>query len=168
MRIPAPSSLSVGTDIILWSRIAKLCRTRPQRLQRFASRILHPFELRDLSHRFPDWQENYKHSSCYPNPAITWLAGRWAAKEAAKKAWGASLLSFRDLRVEVHGSGEVLVVCDTHTDGVERDHLQQAAKLSISHDGEYVVAVVLAAPLHSDILRELGRKRSEAEKRVTV
>ena len=107
------------------------------------------------------------------------LAGRWAAKEAARKAWGAHLLGFKDVRVAAditqpgdpnvrdHGGGSpgVKIVCEPYwgplnlnKDAIKLDR-QQEGRLSISHDGDYVVATVIAEPLDQD-LRSLfeGRK----------
>jgi len=76
-------------------------------------------------------------------------------KKAAKKAWDASLLSFRDLRVEADSHGAVHIVCDTRlTASHLSDHsvsstskvTEQVAQLSISHDGDYTIATVLATP----------------------
>lgn len=73
-----------------------------------------------------------------------WLAGRFAAKEAARKAapGGASVVSWKDVMVSIEegGGGRPEVVYTK--DGGETG---QVGKLSISHDGEYVVATVIAA-----------------------
>lgn len=79
-----------------------------------------------------------------------WLAGRFAAKEAARKATpaGAASIGWKDVTVRVEddnnafGTGlsrkpEVVY----RKDGAE----SRVGRLSISHDGEYVVATVLAA-----------------------
>lgn len=71
-----------------------------------------------------------------------WLAGRFAAKEAARKAApnGAASLGWKDVMVRVsetdRGRPEVV-----YLDG----ETARIGKLSISHDGDYVVATVLAA-----------------------
>lgn len=115
------------------------------------------------------------------------LASRWASKEAARKAWGATLVSWRD--VTVHhvpggrepgsaGGGREIVLSPfdgTRPNGVfedmravyahdeqERttravevkemgDMMLQRGRLSISHDGGYCVATVLAEPIRSEI-----------------
>jgi hypothetical protein len=43
---------------------------------------------------------------------------------------------------------------------------EQVAQLSISHDGDYTVATVLAAPLHPDISAELQRRKELAQSKV--
>ncbi len=57
---------------------------------------------------------------------------------------GATQLGWKDVRVEVaEASGEPRIVCASrNTDNEEIEH---EARLSISHDGDYVTAVVLAA-----------------------
>ncbi|KAL4952417.1 hypothetical protein BDW69DRAFT_167785 [Aspergillus filifer] len=92
-----------------------------------------------------------------------WLAGRFAAKEAGRKAakGGAGRVSWKDVVVRVpqssdtdgHGENEGADV-GGGDDGVSKrpevilfDQCPEGriARLSISHDGEYVVATVLAA-----------------------
>jgi holo-[acyl-carrier protein] synthase len=90
-----------------------------------------------------------------------YLAGRFAAKEAARKAarGGAGALGWKDVVVRVgRGQGTIegqgreikesedaegrpeIVFLDRDGDGPGR-----LGRLSISHDGEYVIAVVMAA-----------------------
>lgn len=77
-----------------------------------------------------------------------WLAGRFAAKEAARKAapGGAASVGWKDVVVRIDGeaSGRPEVVYLWERDG-DGEMLGQVGRLSISHDGEYVVATVLAA-----------------------
>lgn len=99
--------------------------------------------------------------------AASWLAGRWAAKEAARKAWGASLLSWKDVRVEtdegapgvINASRPVKIVCQpSPSPGIDfgesgdQKALRQEGRLSISHDGEYCVATVIAEPLSEELM----------------
>lgn len=99
--------------------------------------------------------------------AAVWLAGRWAAKEAAKKAWGAALIGWKDVRVEIDeaapgtigASKPVKIVCQPSPnpgiDFGESEHqqaLRQEGRLSISHDGEYCVATVIAEPLSEELM----------------
>jgi len=166
MFVPFPLSFSVGTDIVLRSRITRFCNAGPSKLQLFAAKFLHQVEVVELGRRFPEWREAHRQSPAEQHRIANWLAGRWAAKEAAKKAWGASILSFKDLRVEVSSDdGDVQVVCAVDSP-TTHDQIEQAAKLSISHDGDYAVAVVVATPLHPIIKSELGRRKAEAEIRV--
>lgn len=84
-----------------------------------------------------------------------WLAGRFAAKEAARKAApaGAASIGWKDVMVRVQDKTAEnttqpgvsrrpeIVFLGNEDEGVPA----RAAQLSISHDGEYVVATVLAA-----------------------
>ncbi|KAJ9606925.1 hypothetical protein H2200_008936 [Cladophialophora chaetospira] len=169
MRLPFPLALRVGTDIIATNRILSPLRPDIRRAVRLTNRFLLPQELDDLTRRFPAWKE---HDRLRTQQVAAWIAGRWAAKEAAKKAWDASLLSFRDLRIEADSDGAVHIICDTRlTASHNSDHSvfsptqvsEQVAQLSISHDGDYTVATVLATPLHPDIKAELQRRKTEAE-----
>lgn len=77
-------------------------------------------------------------------PMARWLAGRFAAKEAARKAapGGAASISWKDVMVyvdaEANGKPGIVYIKDGGKIG-------EAGKLSISHDEDYVVATVLAA-----------------------
>lgn len=139
-RVAFPYNLSIGADIVYLPRIRRLVNRREGRsLIPFAKRILHPLEIRDLSHRHPHWQTQHTCSESIVN----WLGGRFAAKEAARKAMGATTLGWKDVRVEVtEGSGQPRIICATRD--VNNQDIEHEAKLSISHDGDYVVATVLA------------------------
>lgn len=71
-----------------------------------------------------------------------WLGGRFAAKEAAKKAIGVRRVCWKDLRIKradgING-GRPNIIFKTKRKGEE-----QIARLSISHDGAYVMATVIA------------------------
>ncbi|KAJ9664538.1 hypothetical protein H2198_000189 [Neophaeococcomyces mojaviensis] len=123
----------------------------------------------------------------------SWLAGRWAAKEAARKAWGADIIGFKDVHVEVgepgpkFGSGRVHIVCEPYSyphidtelkpevpraqDKLSRKEttavLRQHGQLSISHDGDYVVATVIAEPLRKNLRKVFQRRAEKARKKVT-
>ena len=164
-RIPIPLPYTIGTDIVHIKRIHQLIfgtlqpKNGGKRLTRFLDRILHPLERQDFDKRFPSSKFfSSEHSSETTRGAIaqlhistgSWLAGRWAAKEAAKKAWGAQNVGFKDVRVEVSNGGDVQIVCCGWTDtgwGQLPERAEQVGKLSISHDGEYAVATVMASPL---------------------
>lgn len=108
MRISFPHSLSIGTDIIRLSRLFK----SPHTFRKLVLRILQPVEQQVFFERFGTLSiENAPEHSITERKRHEWLGGRWAAKEAAKKAWGASLLSFKDLRIETAPDGDIVVVC---------------------------------------------------------
>lgn len=87
---------------------------------------------------------------------IRWLAGRFAAKEAARKATptagGAGSIGWKDVMVRAeqedsermsvkNGKSSRPEIVFLDVGGME----DRVGRLSISHDGEYVVATVLAA-----------------------
>jgi holo-[acyl-carrier protein] synthase len=165
-RIPICLSYTIGTDIVHITRIRELIVRRLQgndggkRLNRFLDRILHPLERQDFNKRFPallgitgnehPQDSNPRINAQFYQSTGAWLAGRWAAKEAAKKAWGAQMLGFKDVRVEVSEGGAVQIVSSgwrTTAVGQPPEPAEQVGRLSISHDGEYAIATVMATPL---------------------
>ncbi|PLB40521.1 holo-ACP synthase [Aspergillus candidus] len=161
--IPFPFPLTLGTDIVHLPRITRLV-TRPGGfLTRFTRRILHEQEQRDFRARFGLFpvsppiisSPGDKNGSSATPPQFPvsgdmtrWLAGRFAAKEAARKAapGGAASLGWKDVLVRageekggVRGAPEVVFL------GRGEGEPDRLGRLSISHDGEYVVATVLAA-----------------------
>ena len=167
MRVPAPYNLRIGTDIQCQSRLLASF-SKPRYLKGLTARLLHPIEIAQapvpLNVAFEKLDTAHDRGRL-----LRFLSGRWAAKEAAKKAWGASLLSFRDLRVESETDGSVKMICRPYHDETKGDapsptfDIEQEAGVSISHDGDYTIAVCLASPLHPEISQELGRLKSEAE-----
>ncbi|PGH34663.1 holo-[acyl-carrier protein] synthase [[Emmonsia] crescens] len=176
--IPFPFPLNIGTDIVHLPRIYRLIHrpassssgsstTKPTTtyLNRFIRRILCEQELSDFHAKFfppPHFSlARTKSLAAVPPPVAAidgvnstemarWLAGRFAAKEAARKAapGGASTISWKDVMVRVDregggaGGGSAKPEIVYLKDGGARGEVGQ---LSISHDGEYVVAMVLAA-----------------------
>ncbi|PGG97563.1 holo-[acyl-carrier protein] synthase [Blastomyces parvus] len=170
---PFPLSLTVGTDVVHLPRISRLI-TRPTSrngsglkatatatptttyLDRFIRRILCEQELKDFHAKFPRHIASTGKLKAVPPSnhgansieMARWLAGRFAAKEAARKAapGGASTIGWKDVMVRVGkegaGSGSVKPEIIYLKDGGARGEVGQ---LSISHDGDYVFATVLAA-----------------------
>ncbi|KAK2739573.1 hypothetical protein FQN57_006535 [Myotisia sp. PD_48] len=165
-RFPFP--LNIGTDIVHIPRLQRLVtrsivnshstNQNKTYLDRFIRRILCEEEKTYFHSKFQSLQPpstptltSRERSSALQNRDTTpdiveisrWLAGRFAAKEAARKAapGGASSLSWKDVMVQVESQGggrpEVVYL----RNGIKNE----VGKLSISHDGEYVVATVLAA-----------------------
>ena len=154
-RLPFPYALSLGTDITSLSRINSIIARG--KTARFVRRILQPQEIDDLTLRIPNWRHIHDYTG-KPGPdagrLLTFLAGRWAAKEATRKAVGARLLGQKDVRVEVTESGTIEVAYSTGRsesgDGGEGGVVEERVGLcSISHDTEYAVASVLAVPIES-------------------
>lgn len=85
-----------------------------------------------------------------PNRAAS-LAARWAAKEAYVKAWANTRygtapalaeLNFADIEVVADTFGRVTLALR----GSLADVAPPAQSLSVSHDGDYAIAVCLLAP----------------------
>ncbi|PGH06812.1 hypothetical protein AJ79_06455 [Helicocarpus griseus UAMH5409] len=158
---PFPLPFNIGTDIVHLPRILSLIH-RPATaggtttyLNRFIRRILCEQELKDFQTKFfPPHHSISKTLAPVPGGAVgdggsstemaRWLAGRFAAKEAARKAapGGASTISWKDVMVSIDRDGgskkpEIVYLKDGGACG-------ELGKLSISHDGDYVVATVLA------------------------
>lgn len=171
--IPFPLAINLGTDIVYLPRIAALLSRRGNNLSRFTRRILCEQEQRDFHNRFKDSiaiQSHSKPSTSMHSPPITadmtrWLAGRFAAKEAARKAapCGAASIGWKQVMVRVQEESDTISGAETGTynatqaDGVSRrpeivylgtredGSDSRIGRLSISHDGDYVTATVLAA-----------------------
>lgn len=130
--MPLPS---IGTDIVHLPRILRLIN-KPGYLTRFTTRILTTTENTDFQRRF-HLQPPSDPTTSPPasRDMARWLAGRFAAKEAARKAApeGAGDVSWKDVQVGIGRGGRP----DLRVLGRE-------AKVSISHDADYVVATVLA------------------------
>ncbi|KAL3475272.1 4'-phosphopantetheinyl transferase superfamily [Aspergillus californicus] len=169
LRFPLP--INIGTDIVHIPRIARLI-CRPTYLPRFTRRILSNSEQQDFQTRFsipssllelsprPSPPQPKKHAAIGPlriTPDMSrWLAGRFAAKEAARKAapGGAESIGWKDVVVRVgdgDGIGESgamgrpeIVFLDPNREEGDGEGEGRLGQLSISHDGDYVVATVLA------------------------
>ncbi|RMZ80196.1 hypothetical protein DV737_g3079, partial [Chaetothyriales sp. CBS 132003] len=202
MRAPFPYALTIGTDISHARRI--LDWSNPTRFEHnsyglsLLKRVFHQNDFIQLQRRYPWWQRPRGLPEANVRSLSLFLAGRWAAKEAAKKAWRADLLGWRDLWVETAaGSGSVApeIVCRVNRNGwnFDEDELlklagedvaadnvrggqegetavvdEQVARLSISHDGEYAIAAVLATPLHASILTDLKQRQAEVDLRMRM
>ena len=169
MRLPLALDLKVGTDICDVRRMVKIISASARRRDMFIAKFLNKSEVSQLGqlHLRPLTIVKTHDEELYV--LARRLAGRFAAKEAAKKAWGASIISWHDLYIE-YAHDLYNIICTPGTPLSERKKAsalgrvtEQVGQLSISHDGDYAVATVLAAPLHSDILIELRRRKAEAE-----
>ena len=175
MRLPFALDLKVGTDICDVRRIREFVCGSERRRGGFIAKLLSAREMSGLGDRYLRARKfNVQPDDDVLRELARRLAGRFAAKEAAKKAWGASVISWHDLYTE-YRPDLLSIICksgidqnDANREGGSGLVTEQAGVLSISHDGEYAVATVLAAPLHSDILTELRRRKAEAEAKVTA
>ena len=135
---PFPLALSVGTDICQVSRIRAILDS-PRRA-RFVGRVLTATEIARHADKL-DW------AACESRPSVAaFVAGRFAAKEAAIKAHTRRKLTFHDVEIEktegVHGLGSGPPVARIRDD--DDGGGDQAALVSISHDGDYATAVCIA------------------------
>jgi holo-[acyl-carrier protein] synthase len=171
---PFPLPFSIGTDICHIPRIAALLQKDGLR---FVRRVLHERELkaydvkitaaleklrddtsRDAGGMLRDFRkEGGQDSGTEASSFEAWMAGRWAVKEAAIKAYGWRRLYLRDV-VVLEGKARadggrgapvafVAPVKDAkdarEVDG--EDEIWEEVKVSISHDGEFATAVCMAA-----------------------
>lgn len=127
---PAPEAtpgVLVGIDLVEIDRIAE---TLARHGSRFLTRLLTPEELQEEAHR-----------------RITWLAGRFAAKEACAKALGTGVgeaVAWHDMQVLPRPGGKpsvrLLGNAAARAASLGIAHID----LSISHTHQYAVAVVVA------------------------
>lgn len=111
--------MRIGVDVVDVARIARVVARSP----RFLDRVFTPSEVADSLRRADAWTP----------AAVERLAGRFAAKEATRKALGTEL-GWRDIEVCTgqDGAPQLLV----------RGEPAQAG-LSLAHDGGVAVAFVL-------------------------
>lgn len=113
----------IGIDICKVSRIASILE-KPYG-NRFISRVLHPCEISN-------------------NPDHQFVASRWAAKEALVKALGYRLLPFTHVRINYNTLGQPIFI---FTDITEKFMSKYHTFLSISHEDQYTVAVVICSSI---------------------
>ncbi|TWU76395.1 hypothetical protein ED733_006646 [Metarhizium rileyi] len=171
---PFPFPINVGTDICQISRIYNILSS-PRRI-RFVNRVLAPEEVvrHDSRLKWPaaslkgdgdserprsDGQTDLWHTAAF-------VAGRFAAKEAAIKAHSHRRLTFHDVVIERRaevgqrlGSGPP--VARIKAAGGHGD--DDSALVSISHDGDYATAVCVA---HLDCAGEFARCRSRTRRKL--
>lgn len=165
MHQPFRLGLSVGTDICRVSRLFDLERPDFAKFNRFFRTILNPQEITQIA-RYQPWYDHRR--TDYEGREnvlllVKHLAGRWAAKEAAKKAWTAELIGFKELTVTRARGQPPVITVHVHKDD---QTYSQDGILSISHDGDYATATVIAEPLQEDILLELQRRKDEAKEKL--
>ncbi|KAH7165602.1 hypothetical protein EDB81DRAFT_259082 [Dactylonectria macrodidyma] len=178
-----PFPLNIGTDICQISRIYRILSS--SRGKRFVNRILAPEEiaLKDvrlnvLTHtsRLSGYsrpleatiatgmrQGQQTHEALAALDPEMWkcaafIAGRFAAKEAAMKAHSHRRLTFHDVVIERRaveferlGSGPPVARIKSADVGAATD---ESAMISISHDGDYATAVCLG---HDPVVSQSDR-----------
>jgi phosphopantetheinyl transferase (holo-ACP synthase) len=169
---PFPHPICIGTDILHLPRLYRLLTapSNPRKsfarspLSRFVSKLLTPTEQGRLSHKYPQWRAFYNLSGTETllpgipvqgsgnvlnekerEGIVRWLGGRWCVKEAARKAVGAGQVGWKDVWTRIEPGGRVECAIRTKRLDIEpQDSSARLARCSISHDGEYVTAVVMA------------------------
>ena len=120
--------IGIGTDIV---EIARLQKVIDSHGKHFLERVYTECELELLADR---------------KNSITFLAGRWAAKEAAAKALGCGIgekCNFTDINISSNASGQP-EMSFSGAAAKEAGRLGVTGiKLSISHEANYAVATVL-------------------------
>lgn len=111
----------IGIDITLISRIEKLCsRWGEKGLAKFLSK---------------------KEIVLASKPST--IAGFWAAKEAASKALGTGIgkeCGFHDIKIKKLPSGQPILKYKKH---IRKKYNIKKSHLSITHDGDFAIAVVV-------------------------
>ena len=126
--------VGVGNDIINLRRLEDMLRRHPQRLP---EKMLTKDELRQAP-------TTDNADAIFP---IHYLGGRWAAKEALGKALGCGLsppLTWRQISVLNDGEGKPFFTFTAAARRYVKRRRIQHCHLSISHDGDYATAVVVA------------------------
>jgi phosphopantetheine--protein transferase-like protein len=172
MRLSFRPRLVLGTDIVHLPRLLWAEKPNWRRLQAFAKRILTQAEMNTFVKRHPFFNQDNKAikvpvmSLTQMNAIREFVGGRWAAKEAAMKAWGADILSPQQLEVSQDKKGRPSIHCFV-PEGTDADNItSQEGLLTLSHDADHVTAVVLAEPLHPKLQAEFVKIMSEARAKV--
>lgn len=119
--------IGIGTDITEIKRLGRLLERQGDQLW---ERVLSPEERRAFTS---------------PKRRIEFLSGRWAAKEAASKAFGTGIgfISFHDLVITNDEAGAPHLVLRGNALAVAAEKGVNSVHISISHSDEYAVATVI-------------------------
>lgn len=118
--------IGIGLDIVNMARIAAIYRKFGRR---FLIRILSEAEMARL-----------------PANAVTYLAGRFAAKEAAAKALGSGFsggITFRQMEIINNALGEPVLRFHERAEKRFKDLAAKKAFCSITHEHDHAAAVVI-------------------------
>jgi len=129
LSLPGSERLRVGIDLVQISRIRESIATFGDR---FSKRLFTPEEIAYASAEEPLAAERF--------------AARFAAKEAALKAFGLSHagIDWREIEVLRHADGHCTLRLHGKAASLAGSPLDHETALSLSHDGDYAVAVVTA------------------------
>ncbi|KAG9253191.1 uncharacterized protein F5Z01DRAFT_156113 [Emericellopsis atlantica] len=155
----------VGIDICQISRIFQIVGKSPQHTDRFISRVfakddptIHVVrqKIHETLRSKPEWQLDAANSNGHEmlsqqHPELwagaRFLASRFAAKEAAIKAHSHRKLTFHDISILKAQEGEERLggrAPYARIKAASGDEKDSTALISISHDGDYAVAVCVA------------------------
>jgi holo-[acyl-carrier protein] synthase len=123
--LPSCMIYGVGVDIVRIKRIQKA-------VEKWGDRFLH----RVFSH----YEIAYCHRKSNPYPS---LSVRFAAKEAFIKAMGSRLSAFTDIEVVNDVHGKPAINAGGKAGVFLREHSLQQSLVSLSHEQEYAIAVVV-------------------------
>ncbi|KAK1836803.1 hypothetical protein QBC39DRAFT_59071 [Podospora conica] len=163
--LPPPLAvLSVGTDICHVPRIQKQL---DERGLRFATRVLTDMEIQGAIRkgllRFPPAALTAGEKITLRGPRTAaagakYMAGRWAAKEAVKKAFPHRHLGWHDVVIEKKGEEEDLGGRSGPPVALVRDGNGgwEEVPVSISHDGEYATATCIGSRPAGGVVRPVG------------
>ncbi|CUS15614.1 unnamed protein product [Tuber aestivum] len=136
----------IGVDLLHLPRLTRLLTKRPSYAHRFARRILTKSEYRQFLK-----STSTTTTTMTGLGMVKWLGVRWAAKEAAFKAFGTRRggLVWGDVEVGYYDSGQPFLWLFKGCGGGEGLEIAEGVVerrrggLSISHDGEYLVAMAM-------------------------
>ncbi|KAJ6256049.1 hypothetical protein Dda_9141 [Drechslerella dactyloides] len=130
----------IGVDVLHLPRLVSLLSRRPA--PKLARRILTPLELAEFQ-QLPS--VTAAPTTPLANAQTRYLATRWAAKEASYKASTSLIsttneqwMSWKNFEITHGARGEPLLTIRTAS-GIELGK----GLISISHDGEYIVAMAM-------------------------
>lgn len=116
----------IGVDIVCISRIIGIFNRRTKFVEKFCQRILRL----DEQNVMPSLQDK--------NQLALWISTRWAAKEATFKAINFhKKITWKDIQICKYENNQPYIQL------WNKGKIAEQIKLSISHDGDYVVAFVV-------------------------
>jgi holo-[acyl-carrier protein] synthase len=120
--------IGIGTDIVKISRIKRVFKKHPKS---FPQRLLHPNELKILvTHKTPE----------------TYIAKRFAAKEAVAKALGTGIaegVSFQDIEISNNTHGQPVLTLHGKTLALAKKRGVTKQFISLSDEKKYAIAYVI-------------------------
>lgn len=137
--------IGIGIDIVHIPRIQQIFLKYGDR---FLNRAYHKEEIeefRELERSFQKQQLwNWKPKNKLPDKHFTFLASRWAMKEATHKSiGGVKRLPFPEIQIKRNSQGKPELVSEGFAAKIFRELGVSKSLISISHDGEYAIANIV-------------------------